>query len=435
MLLSLLKPAEYQSQLFNKSLIVRSKILNQLVHLNTNQRITTTDLNVPSDTVRLEGTANFVADYLRWQNIDTTTSLSDVIKKSSVQLAHKVEGYTDKKLIQVLAEQVSPSSTSSTVFVPDEDYSIHLHKTGPVSSIPYSGVIIQLTASGYSVFGYDLTNPRFTIATPIETGNFKVHDVSGETINQYDEYTNVVKSIPYGHTFRTKQEVANFLFSYERWLTAQGYDFDNRMEDFGTVKITANWLMSVKEFVHWSKQGWAEGTVISLSPTANRIRCTTTKGVVDSLLNRQSSVNVLNQNYEPLRPNTYKMLRGDNEFELYPNPDVGGIYFANTRIVEYEHVLVFKNKTKFNDIIFEPALGSRQFRLKLVGYKTGVWDGSLTVPRIYLQRWCCTYRVANTDYVRGDIVKFKEQNYTASSIQVPDIFEYDKWTKTDSVLK
>ena len=85
-------------------------------------------------------------------------------------------------------------------------------------------------------------------------------------LTQYDEYTNVVKSIPYGHTFRTKQEVANFLFSYERWLTAQGYDFDNRMEDFGTVKITANWLMSVKEFVHWFKQGWAEGTVISLSP-------------------------------------------------------------------------------------------------------------------------------------------------------------------------
>ena len=433
MLLSLLKPAEYQSQLFNKSLIVRSKILNQLVHLNTNQRITTTDLNVPSDTVRLEGTANFVADYLRWQNIDTTTSLSDVIKKSSVQLAHKVEGYTDKKLIQVLAEQVSPSSTSSTVFVPDEDYSIHLHKTGPVLNIPYSGVIVQLTASGYSVFGYDLTNPRFTIATPIETGNFKVHDVSGETINQYDEYTNVVKSIPYGHTFRTKQEVANFLFSYERWLTAQGYDFDNRMEDFGTVKITANWLMSVKEFVHWSKQGWAEGTVISLSPTANRIRCTTTKGVVDSLLNRQSSVNVLNQNYEPLRPNTYKMLRGDNEFELYPNPDVGGIYFANTRIVEYEHVLVFKNKTKFNDIIFEPALGSRQFRLKLVGYKTGDWDGSLTAQGFIYNDGVVPEWVANTDYVRGDIVKFKEQNYTASSNHTSsDVFEYDKWTKTDS---
>ena len=433
MLLSLLKPAEYQSQLFNKSLIVRSKILDQLVHLNTNQRITTTDLNVPSATVRLEGTANFVADYLRWQNIDTTTSLYNVIQKSTVQLAHKIEGYTDKKLIQVLAEQVSPSSTSSTVFVPDEDYSIHLHKTGPVLNIPYSGVIVQLTPSGYSVFGYDLTNPRFTIATPIETGNFNVHDVSGETINQYTEYTNVVKSIPYGHTFRTKQEVATFLFSYERWLKAQGYDFDNRMEDFGTVKITANWLMSVKEFVHWTKQGWADGTVISLSPTANRIRCSTTKGVVDSLLNRQTSVNVLNQNYEPLRPNTYKMMRADNEFELYPNPDAGGIYFANTRIVEYEHVLVFKNKTKFNDIIFEPALGSRQFRLKLVGYKTGNWDGSLTAQGFIYNDGVVPVWVANTDYVRGDIVKFKEQNYTASSNHTSsDIFEYSKWTKTDS---
>lgn len=433
MLLSLIKPAEYQAQLFNKSLIVRSALLNQLIHKNTNQRITTNDLSVPSNTNRLEGTANFVTDYLRWQNIDTIKSLENIIKKADVQLAHKIEGYTDKKLIQVLAEQVSPTSTSSTVFIPDEDYSIHLHKTGPVKNIPFSGVIIQLTPSGYSVFGYDLINPRFKIATPIETGNFKVHDVDGETIVEYEQYTNVLREVTYGTTFRTKQEVANFLFSYEKYLKDQGYDFDNRMEDFGTVKITANWLMSVKEFIHWTRQGWAEGTVISLSPSANRIRCVTEKGVVDSLLNRQTNVNVLNQNYEPLRPNTYKMMRADNEFELYPNPDVGGIYFANTRVVEYEHVLVFKNKTKFNDIIFEPALGNRQYRLKLVGYKTGDWDGSLTAQGFIYNDGVVPVWVANTDYVRGDIVKFKEQNYTASSNHTSTTdFEYGKWTKTDS---
>ena len=78
------------------------------------------------------------------------------------------------------------------------------------------------------------------------------------------------------------------------------------------------------------------------------------------------------------------MLRGDNEFELYPNPDVGGIYFANTRIVEYEHVLCLKTKLNLT-ILFLESFRSRQFRLKLVGYKTGDWDGSLTAPRVYLQ--------------------------------------------------
>lgn len=433
MLLSLIKPAEYQAQLFNKSLIVRSNLIGQLVHKNTNQRITSTDLKVPTSTNRLEGTANFVADYLRWQNINVVDKLEKIINKSDVQLAHKLEGYTDKKLIQVLAEQVSPASTSSTVYVPDEDYSIHLHKTGPINSVPYSGIIIQVTTSGYSVFGYDLTNPRFKVNVPVETGNFKVHDIGTDRINQYEQYTPEVKEIPYGTTFRTKQEVADFIFAYEVYLKSRGYDFDNRMEDFGTVKVTANWLMSVREFIHWSRQGWSDGTVISLSPTANRIRFENERGVADSLLNRQASVNVLNQNYQPLRPGSYKMMRGDSDFELYPDPDAGGIYFANTRVVEYEHTLVFKNKTKFNDIIFEPALGSRQFRLKLVGYKTGDWDGSLTAQGFIYNDGVVPDWVVNTDYVRGDIVKFKEQNYTASSNHTSTTeFQYDKWTKTDS---
>ena len=71
MMLRLIKPAEYQAQLFNKSLIVRSALLDQLIHKSTNQRITTNDLSVPTNTNRLEGTANFVTDYLRWHNIDT----------------------------------------------------------------------------------------------------------------------------------------------------------------------------------------------------------------------------------------------------------------------------------------------------------------------------------------------------------------------------
>ena len=124
---------------------------------------------------------------------------------------------------------------------------------------------------------------------------------------------------------------------------------------------------------------------------------------------------------------------GDNILHNVVLRNAGGIYFANTRIVEYEHVLVFKNKTKFNDIIFEPALGSRQFRLKLVGYKTGNWDGSLTAQGFIYNDGVVPVWVANTDYVRGDIVKFKEQNYTASSNHTSsDIFEYSKWTKTDS---
>ena len=431
--MSLIRPAEYFSQLFNKSQMIRNSLIDQIVMTTTNQRQQPSNLKVDIATDRYEGCANFVADYLRWQNISIKDKLQDVLSTLDIKLVHKLQGYTDKKLIKVLAEQVSPTSTSNSIYIPDEDFHIHLHKTGPIKSLPYSGVIVQVNTGGYTVFGYDLNNPKFKIYNPIRNGNIKIHDVGKERITEYEEYLKDVTEIAYGHTFRTKQEVADFFFSYQKWLNTQGYDFDNRMEDFGTQKIVANWLMSVKEFIHWSGQGWLAGSVITISPSANRIRCITPNGVADALSNSQAQTNVLNQNYEPLRPGTYKMSRQDNEFELYPNPDMGGIYFVNTKLVEYEHALVFNNITRFNDIIYQPSLGNRQYRIRLVGSKTGGWDGSLTAQGFIYNDGNVPQWVANTDYTRGDIVKFKDVMYTSAvSHTSGSIFVYEKWSRTDS---
>ena len=433
-LFSLIRPSEYFSQLFNKSQMVRNKLIDQIVMLSTNQRQQPKDLKVDIPTDRHEGCGNFVAEYLRWQNINVTTNLQNVLKTLDIKLVHKIQGYTDKKLIKVLAEQVSPTSTSNSVYIPDEDYSIHLHKTGPIKSLPYSGVIVQLNTSGFTVYGYDLNNPKFKTYVPIKNGNFKIHDVGQDRVTEYEEYDDTkVVEIPYGHTFTNKQDVADFFFAYQRWLTKQGYDFDNRMEDFGSQKIVANWLMSVKEFLHWSRQGWLQGSVITISPSANRIRCLTNVGIADALSNSQARTNVLNQNYEPMRPGTYKMSRQDGEFELYPNSDNGGIYFVNTKLVEYEHALVFNNITRFNDIIYQPSLGNRQFRIRLVGFKTGGWDGSLTAQGFIYNDGDVPGWLANNDYVRGDIVTYKGSYYTSVSNHTSgNLFVYEHWTQTDS---
>ena len=432
-LMSLIRPAEYFSQVFNKSQMVRNTLTNQLVMSLTNQRQTPADLKVDTSTTRYEGCGNYIADYLRWLNMDVTTNLTNVITTLDIKLVHKLEGYTDKKLIKVLAEQVSPTSTSNSVYVPDEDYAVHLHKTGPIKTIPYSGVIIQGNASGYTVYGYNLNNPRFTIHKPIVNGNFRIHDVDNERITEYEDYLAEESSVVYGTTFNTKQEVADFMFSYQKYLTTSGYDFDNRMEDFGTQKIVANWTMSVKEFIHWSGQGWLPGSVITISPSSSRIRCITGMGIADALSNSQAETNVLNENYEPLRPGTYKMSRQDGEFELYSNPTEGGIYFVNTKLIQYEHVLVFNNITKFNDVIYQPGLGNRQYRLRLVGFKTGGWDGSLTAEGFIYNDGDVPLWVANTNYVRGDIVKFRDKLYTSLINQTStSTFVYENWTQTDS---
>ena len=75
-LMSLIRPAEYFSQLFNKSQIVRNTLTDQLVMTSTNQRQTPTDLKVDTSTTRYEGCANYVADYLRWLNVDVKTQFN-----------------------------------------------------------------------------------------------------------------------------------------------------------------------------------------------------------------------------------------------------------------------------------------------------------------------------------------------------------------------
>ena len=40
---------------------------------------------------------------------------------------------------------------------------------------------------------------------------------------------------------------------------------------------------SAKEFLYWTTQNWAAGTIIALSPSANQIKFTRPYGVVDNL--------------------------------------------------------------------------------------------------------------------------------------------------------
>jgi hypothetical protein len=183
----------------------------------------------------------------------------------------------------------------------------------------------------------------------------------------------------------------------------------------------------------WASQGWTPGSVITLSPSSARVRCLTSQGVADSLSNSQAETNVLNQSYDPVRPGMYKMLRSDGEFELYPNDQVGGIYFVNAKIVEYEHVLVFNNITKFNDVIYQPGLGNRQYRVRLIGYKTGGWDGSLTAEGFIYNDGDVPLWTENTNYVRGDIVMFRDGMYTSLINHTSSSkFVYENWSQTDS---
>ena len=60
-----------------------------------------------------------------------------------------------------MLDSKNPSSASSSVFIPPENYDIIFNISSPIASVTYSGIIFEKTTQGWVVNGYDDINPYF----------------------------------------------------------------------------------------------------------------------------------------------------------------------------------------------------------------------------------------------------------------------------------
>ena len=436
--LALAKPARYFGLLMDVSRYAKNYTLNQYL-TETNDHITQTSLTFNGDSssgtvVRTAGYINWIADFLVKQGINPSTVITPLLKSYEVNLAYKMAGFSDQKYLQVLAEQSSPTSTNDSIIIPNENYNVHLYKSTPVDKITYSGVIIEKTTNGYSVRGYNLSNPFFTIIPSVINSNAYKITVLNNSVTVFRDYQNAKLTVPYGYEFNSQQQIADFLISYERHLMAQGFTFNDTDEQLGE---TRNWKLSTKEFLFWAQQGWAAGSILVLSPVANVINVVTIGAITDAITDSQYGSKVLDQNFALIKTTNYNVLRSPTSFKLTLTNDAV-IGYIELNLVQYEHVLVFDNTTVFNDVIYKPELGNRQFRLKLIGQKTADWDGSLSAPGFMYQSGTIDEWTSGIDYLKGALVQFKNQYYVAlqnvaATIEFP--FAYWKQIATSEIKK
>ena len=435
---ALTKPARYFSTQLDTSRFFKNSNTGQWSNIN-NQKISPSILVVNGDTTsgtvkRTSGYINWIADSIKNFGMDPISKITEYFTNLSVQLNYKVGGFTDKKMLTVSAEQTSPGSTSGSVLIPDTNYNIYLNKSVPVATAVYSAVIVERTNSGYSVSGYDTTNPFFTIIPSIANKNSQSITVSDLTVQLYQDSTGIPTTVPYGTEYATIQQVADFLISYERNLVAQGFVFTTFNAD---LEAQQNWTLSVKELAYWGQQGWAAGTILLLNPIATQLRLQTVGAIVDEITNVSNGNAILNQNFLPIKSNNFNILRNEsiltsNGFHLN-TLDGSTICFARLNLVQYEHVLVIDNVSDFGDIVYVPSQGTRQFRLKLSGTKTGAWTGALSAPGYIYSNPVIPTWVADTDYKLGDIVIHNNFYYTASqNISASPKFNTIQWTKINA---
>tara|TARA_B110000503_G_scaffold129783_1_gene202386 strand:- start:19977 stop:35876 length:15900 start_codon:yes stop_codon:yes gene_type:complete len=480
------QPSRTISVCFDRIRQVRD-LVGDIVYINPNRQIRLTDIEFPNtvdDSVRIftSGFVNYVTDYLASSVSTSYDNYKDSVKSINNQIGFKLGGYTSKDKFKLILDSRTPLNKGN-VFVPEENYKVFLNTSTPIKIVSYSGVIIEKQSYGFIIKGYDNERPYFdyfpakalandslinvggvsssfvywetgktyTNGSIVENENAyyraieshvsgtefdntkfaklpKLPEVGGREAFFRKAFRNSPDRMPYGKVLKTIQEVVDFLLGYGQFLESQGFVFDYYS---ASQEFVANWKTSAKEFMFWTTQNWGAGSVITLSPAAYQIKFISEYAVVDDIYDTFYGYSLLKADGKKLQKNYVSLTRENpNEFIISPKATEDGIFSVKLALVQKEHAVLIDNKTVFGDVIYDQEPGYRQERVRVLGYKTAEWDGSINIPGFVFDNAKVTEWKTWTDYAIGDLVQYKEFYYTArDKISGTGVFESNNWVR------
>jgi hypothetical protein len=173
----LMKPFEYITDNFDRSITQLNK-LGQYISSATELFVNTADLAPVATSEVSVGLVKYLVSYTNSRGM-TASTLQDKISKLDVALSYRMSGFVDQQQQKFLLDSKSPAATTSSIFIPPENYDIIFNISSPISSITYSGVILEKTQGGWLVKGYDNIQPYFTYHQPLASQQDPVISVGG----------------------------------------------------------------------------------------------------------------------------------------------------------------------------------------------------------------------------------------------------------------
>ena len=464
------EPAKFMSLAWDTSRI-KKNLADQYVYTESKRSISLKDLvfsNTEGDTTRVftSGLVDYIVNYTLSNSKIDAKSYKEEVTNLKYQLGMKLGAFTDQTKMKFVLDSRTPFNKGN-VFLPKENYKIFLNTSSPIDTISYSGVIVEKQSYGYVVRGYDKANPVFKIypARPktndpaVNIGGVSEAFVEWEAEKQYTEdkyvrYQNFfyrvttahtseqnfdsskfakvpelptrggatalfrksfqknIEEVPYGTIYENVQEVVDFIMGYAKYLDTAGFTFDYYNKDTGQIE---DWRFSAKEFMFWTTQNWAAGTIIALSPSANQIKFFREYAIVDNLYDNFYDYSMQISSGQPLEEIFTRLTRDGNTFAVNLSNTNEGIYYIQLPLVQIEHVAVLDNISDFKDVIYNPSSGYRQDRVKVMGYRTAGWNGTLNIPGFVFDQAEVTDWEAFKDYAIGDTVRYKEFYYSAKN--------------------
>ena len=467
------KPAKTMSLGFDVSRISKN-LANQWVDTSSNKPIVIKDLNLPNtfeSAVRTStaGLVNYIYNLVASDILTVYDGYKTDLQSINNQLGLKIAGFTSKEKFNLILDSRSPTQalTQDGIFVPQENYQVFLNTSSPNDLAIFSGIVVERTEPGYLIRGYNLEKPFFEYYKPqagssssvITVGgisekvvpwNTNTSYISGEVILHNNTYyrvinsftsdltfntdnitklpelpltggrtakfkkdfdTSTIKTLQYGSRLDTAQEVVDFILGYNIRQKEIGFSFENVIDGSNTVE---NWTQSAKEFLFWTTQGWAPGSLIALSPAANLLEFKRDFYVVDNIKDEFYGYNIFKADGLFLDSEFNSLLRDQNSFGIETVGTDEGLYHVALPLVQKEHVILLDNTTDFNDAIYNPSTGYRQERIRVNGYRSDDWNGGLNIPGFVYDDARFTDWTQWKDYRIGDIVKYKQYYYVAT---------------------
>ena len=424
-LLALTRPGKFFALFADRDLYKFDVDLNQYVY-NGRYRLNAKDIEVYGNGVSKASYIDWIVDFNRQSGLNSTTELTADLEFLDVRLCYRMASFSDKQYIKIYTEKSSPNSINTTLLIPDESYNLVLYKNQPFDRVSYSSVVIQKTAGGYAVFGYNKTQPFFNTIGSLYTGQLETFTSGGVTVKVPTFYTDQIVQIPYGYVFANETAVSAFLLGYGEYLERQGLLFDD-----ATNGYILTWGQMVNEFLYWSQQGWDDNALINLNPLAFKLSVTKPQAVVDSIAAQTSDNVLLDQNNRELPTRNLIITRLDNTFVVEPATDQT-LSSIDLKYTSYEHMIVLNNTSSFGDLIYQTNTGARQSRLNLIAYTSTEWNGSVDAQGFILNQDNIKPWNSYTTYTKGEIVSYKGAYWSAADIVQPSvIFNANDWYQSD----
>jgi hypothetical protein len=369
---------------------------------------------------------NWIVDYVQSTGNSGYDILTEYLNNLDVRLVYRLAGFSDKELLKFYVDKGSPTSRNNSLLIPDESYQVLLHENQPFDTIVYSSIIIQKTDTGYQVYGNSQNKIYFKTFAPLVNGKYETITSGSLSVRISKNSSGKVVIVPYSTEFSTPQALAEFINSYGNYLSSQGLEF-NQVEN----NLILNWNQMIQEVLAWIQAGWETGSILNINPLAKKIVINKENAIVQPLT-LQAQNYVLNQNLIPIQIKDMSIIRNGVEFSAIPIKVDDTIAYFNANLSNIEHAIVFDNVTLFNDLIYDPNTGLRQYRMLLKGAKTATWDGTVDTKGFILNQDNVIDWQANTKYTKGVIVKYKNNYYASNEIIQPAAsFQQNLWTKVD----